>query len=106
MELELSELKAFLGNAPTHSPSHSLRMGEAVFIRTVTHHYTGRITAITDSDIVLEDAAWIAEDGRFYNALRDGKLSEVEPYPHGCIVSRGALLDVSPWKHELPKEQL
>jgi hypothetical protein len=104
VEIKLNELVE-LFDAGRSKASHSLKMGEAVFIRGVTHHYTGRIVAITDCDIVLEDAAWIADDGRFYNALKDGVLNEVEPYPFGCILNRDAILDVSPWKHLLPKEQ-
>ncbi len=99
------ELKELLEVVSRPAATHSLRVGDAVFIRSVTHHYTGRIVAITDSDIVLEDAAWIADDGRFFDALSTGKLNEVEPYPAGCIVCRGAILDVSSWKHALPRAQ-
>ena len=102
MDITLTELKQLLENK---SPTHSIPVGENVFIRTVTFHYTGRVVAVTDSDILLEDAAWIADDGRFYNALKDGDLKEVEPFPYQCIVARGAILDISPWKHDLPKVQ-
>lgn len=80
-------------------------IGEAVFVRTVTHHYTGTLAACDESFLQLDDAAWIADDGRFANALKDGTLNEVEPYPGTCLVSRGALLDVSEWLHELPRKQ-
>lgn len=80
-------------------------LGKPVFIRTVTHHYTGRLAAADESFVRLEDAAWIADDGRFADALADGELSEVEPYPGGCLVALGAVLDVSLWAHDLPREQ-
>lgn len=30
-------------------------------------------------DIKLENAAWIADSGRFMQAIKDGELKEVEP---------------------------
>lgn len=56
-----------------------------MFVRTVTHYYTGRVVGVSDKAILLEDAAWIADTGRFADALRTGILSEVEPYPDGVI---------------------
>jgi len=100
---EIRELRNLLGSTP--GTSHSIPVGEKVFVRTVTMHYTGRVRCVTDTDIVLDDAAWIPSDGRFATALAGGVLDEVEPYPTHCIVSRGALLDISPWNHELPREQ-
>jgi hypothetical protein len=87
------------------SPYH---VGDSVFVRTVTYHYTGRISAIYPGEIVLADAAWIADSGRFHVALATGTLSEVEPYPErggngSVILNRGAIVDVSPWTHPLPR---
>jgi hypothetical protein len=85
-----------------HGPS-PYGIGDAVFIRSVTYHYTGRISAIYPGEIVLTDAAWIADSGRFHAALATGTVSEVEPYPAGVVISRGAIVDVSPWAHPLPR---
>ena len=75
------------------------------FIRTVTHHLTGKLVAVTDYELVLEEAAWIADDGRFANALATGELNEVEPFPKGkVIVGRGSLIDATRWNHPLPYE--
>ena len=87
----------------TIHPPHPYCIGDSVFIRTVTYHYTGRISAIYPGEIVLADAAWIADSGRFHVALATGTLSEVEPYPAGVVISRGAIVDVSPWAHPLPR---
>ena len=89
-------------NLPAIAPS-PYRVGDVVFVRTVTYHYTGRISAIYAGEIVLEDAAWIADSGRFGTALATGELSEIEPYPGSVVVSRGAIVDVSPWAHPLPR---
>ena len=84
---------------------HSLKVGTSYIVRTVTYHYTGKLKAVTDSDIVLSDAAWISDSGRWATALKDGTLSEVEPYPGECIISRAAIVDASVWAHQLPREQ-
>lgn len=83
--------------------SHSLTVGSKVFIRTVTTYFTGRIESITDTDIVLRDAAWIPDTGRFAQAIKSGVFSEVEPYPDKCVVQRDAIVDWSPWAHDLPR---
>jgi len=77
--------------------------GKNVFIRTVTYHYTGRLVGQTsDGLLVLEDAAWIADSGRFGKALTYGYLDEIEAYPDGRVVV-GAIVDVAEWGHELPR---
>lgn len=82
------------------------QVGQNYFIRTVTHHYTGRLVRVTAKELVLESAAWIADDGRFADALKTGKLNEIEPFPDGeIIVGRGAVIDACEWLHELPRIQ-
>lgn len=80
-------------------------IGENVFVRTVTHHYTGRLADLGGGFLRLEEAAWIADDGRFATALATGTLNEVEPYPAGCYVSVGAIVDLCRWNHDLPRTQ-
>ena len=86
--------------------SHSAQIGKCYLIRTVTMMYTGRLTKVTESDFVLEDAAWIADSGRYADALSKGTLQEVEPYPNEVIVSRAALVDMAVWSHPLPRVQV
>lgn len=81
-----------------------LQVGNAVFIRTVTGFFTGRIIELDDADIVLDDAAWVADTGRFSAAMATGLLNEVEPYPGIAVVSRGALVDACVWAHALPRK--
>ena len=80
-------------------------VGLNVFVRTVTHHHTGRLAAYDDKFLLLEDAAWIADDGRFADALITGQLSEVEPFPAACLVSMSAIIDMCLWQHGLPRVQ-
>lgn len=84
---------------------HPYILGQPYFIRTITHHYTGRLVGIYDNELVLVDAAWIADDGKFSEALCGSGFQEVEPYPDNCrvIISRASLLDVSMYPHPLPR---
>ncbi len=83
---------------------HPYEIGGSYFIRTVTMHLTGRLVAVFGGELVLEDAAWVADSGRWHKALKDGTLSEVEPFPNGkVIVGRGAIVDVCSWHHDLPR---
>ncbi len=88
------------------SDSH-WRIGENYMIRTVTHINIGTLTAVTDKELVLQNASWIADTGRFEQAVKDGTLSEVEPFPDDAqvIVGRGALIDAVIWMHPLPRQQ-
>jgi hypothetical protein len=83
------------------------QVGKNYFIRTVTHHLTGTLVEVTPQELWLKDAAWIADDGRFMQALRDGTLNEIEPFPDGAEVpvGRGALIDAVVWVHPLPRTQ-
>jgi hypothetical protein len=82
-----------------------LTIGKSVLIRTVTHYFTGRVALVKNGEVVLTEAAWIADTGRFHNALRDGILNEVEPFPGPVSVNRAAIIDVTAWTHKLPREQ-
>lgn len=83
---------------------HPYKVGSNYFIRTVTHHYTGKLEAVYDHELVLNDAAWIADDGRFHNALATGEFNEVEPMIGNVVIGRGAIVDASVFNHELPRE--
>ena len=82
-----------------------LSVGRAVIVRTVTLYYTGRVASVKASEVVLTDAAWIADTGRWHNALKDGTLSEVEPFVGPVSINRGSIIDVTEWKHALPRSQ-
>lgn len=85
----------------------SYLIGSCYFIRTVTYHYTGLLVSVTSDELVLDKAAWIADSGRFADAMKTGEFSEVEPYPDGCLVriNRRAIVDCCDWKHGLPRTQ-
>jgi len=84
-------------------------IGKKLFIRTVTYHVTGEVTAIISFGTVkffcLKKAAWIADSGRFMEAIKDGKLNEVEPVGQ-MWVNVNAITDMFPWEHTLPQTQI
>lgn len=86
--------------------SSYFQVGKSYFVRAVTYHYTGRCVSWDGKELVLADAAWVADSGRFSEALASGKLAEVEPYPDDVpvVLMAGAIVDGSLWKHPLPRE--
>lgn len=102
---KLSALLALIGDGPaeqtattnaTKPADHPFwKIGQGYFIRTITYHLTGVLVAVTDTELVLRDAAWIADSGRFTQAMAGGEFSEVEPWPDGALVlvGRGSIVD-------------
>lgn len=100
---EIKQLQALLGGAKAPQDDSHWHVGEAYFVRTVTHHLVGKLVKVTPAELVLVDAAWVADDGRFHEAIAKGTVAEVEPYPDGAevIVGRGSLIDATRWQHAL-----
>tara|TARA_Y100000310_G_scaffold110581_1_gene108974 strand:+ start:15774 stop:16097 length:324 start_codon:yes stop_codon:yes gene_type:complete len=102
---ELIELLKLTENKSQSNGEVPFKVGEKYFIRTVTYHLTGRVKKIVGNFLVLEDAAWIADSGRFMEAIDEGNLSEVEPVKTEVYVNVGSITDAFEWKHELPRKQ-
>ena len=82
------------------------QVGQTYFIRTVTMYYIGKLVAVYPQELVLEQAVWIADTGRFHQAVTKGELCEVEPFGIGqVIIGRGSLIDASIWTHPIPSMQ-
>jgi hypothetical protein len=81
------------------------QIGGKYFIRTVTYFATGEVVAIHGDFLELSDAAWIADTGRFRDAIMQGILSEVEPVEVPMFVNMASITDAFEWKHNLPREQ-
>ena len=81
-------------------------IGENYLIRTVTMIDTGRLVDVGDHELVLEDAAWIADTGRFSDTLKSCSFNEVEPFPEDSkvIIGRGSIVDAIKIK-TLPRKQ-
>jgi hypothetical protein len=81
------------------------KKGKKYLVRTVTHYTVGELVEFSDDELVFKSASWVADTGRFHNALRDGELSEVEPFTEPVLVNRKAIVDATIWTHDLPTEQ-
>jgi hypothetical protein len=90
---EARQLVALFGGAAGNSTG-PWELGKVYLIRTVTMIDTGRLVEVTPQELVLEDAAWIADTGRFTQALEKAEFGEVEPFPAGrVIIGRGSIVD-------------
>lgn len=78
-------------------------VGDAILIRTVTMIQLGIVRAIGSDFFTLEDGGWVADTGRFSTMLETGLLNEFERAPSWFLVGRGAVVDVFPWPHAIPK---
>ena len=79
-----------------------LNVGNAVLIRTVTLYHVGRIVNVDEKFITLDDASWVADTGRFSNALKTGELTETELFLNPVMVAIAAIVDITSWPHPLP----
>ncbi len=93
---ELKQLQQVLLGNKTTDDCH-WKVGSNYFIRTVTHHLTGKLIKVTDKELVLIDAAWIADDGNYTEAMKSQTFSEIEVYPDGqeVILGRGSIIDAT-----------
>ena len=107
---EAKQLAALFSNTPAAiqlTASAPYQIGKNYFIRTVTHHYTGQLVEVHPGELVLAKCCWIADDGRFSDAVKSGKFNEVEPFPADSqvIIGRGSIVDAVILNAELPASQ-
>lgn len=77
-------------------------IGQQVIIRTVTHYHVGLVVGATRGFVTLEQASWVADTGRWGEALATGRLNETELFPSPVLVSLSAVIDITAWPHPLP----
>lgn len=101
-ELTIGEIKQIQSLMGTTVDTHPYQIGKNYLIRTVTMIQTGKLVAVTNQELVLEQAAWIADTGRFSECLKTGEFNEVEPFMNKIIVGRGSVIDATEFSHSLP----
>ena len=84
-------------------PFCPFEIGKAYLFCGVTRYFVGRVTRITGPFVELAEASWVANTGRFSEAVSRFTLDEVERVPDGWIVNTAALNDAGPWNGDLPK---
>lgn len=77
--------------------------GKKVLLRTVTYHQVGEVDRVEDGWVYLRRASWVADSGRFGEALKSGELAEVELVGE-VAVNLSTVVDAFPWEHALPTE--
>lgn len=102
---QIKQLQSVIGSNPVSTTSHPFKVGENYLIRTVTMIQVGKLESVGEHELVLSSGSWVADTGRFYNALKEGKLNEVEPFTNDVIIGRGSIIDATIWTHKLPMEQ-
>lgn len=79
-------------------------IGKKWFIRTVTYHLVGKAEKLIGNFMMLKNASWVADSGRFMQAIKDGTLNEVEPVGD-VLINLNSITDMFPIKWDLPKQQ-
>ena len=79
-------------------------IGAKWYFRTVTYHSVGEVKKIVGRFAYMKNASWVADSGRFMQAIKNGTLDEVEPVGD-AFVNLDTVVDFFPWKHQLPKGQ-
>ncbi len=103
---EARELSAMFNPTPRTRGTRPcpFKVGDAYLIRTVTNYWTGRVEAVVGAFLVLSDAAWIADTGRYSEAKDEEHLKEVEPCDEPVFVSLGSVIDARLWTSTLPRK--
>ena len=83
--------------APVKSvQKHPYTLKKQWFVQTATHYFVGLLSAVTDGELILDEAAWVADTGRFNEFMKTGAASELEPCNGPVVVNRGAIIAAMP----------
>ena len=107
--IEISEetfekIKDQLGGADIELNELDDMTGNNYFFRSVTYHLIGRVEKRIANFFQLSSASWVADSGRFMQAIKEGTLNEVEPVGTAYINIQ-SIVDFFPWRHNLPSKQ-
>lgn len=82
-------------------------VGKNVIIRTITMIYTGKLSDVTSTDLILIECSWIPETDRYADFVARGSVNECEPFPDDLpvYINRGSLLDMCELRSSLPRSQ-
>ena len=103
VEVSDEQYQILLDEAAKELNSYQDMVGEKYFFRTVTYHAVGEVKKIVGRFAYLKNASWIADSGKFSEAIKNGTLSEVE-HVGEQFINLDTVVDFFPWKHKLPTE--
>ena len=93
MEISFKDLKDLL---QIDGSSHPFNIGSFYHVRTVTMAIAGKLRSVHSQELVLSDASWVADSGRFNEYLKDtNKVKENEPFENDVIIGRGSIVDMT-----------
>jgi spore maturation protein CgeB len=93
---QIKELQNLFSKPIQQTEDCPFEIGEKYLIRTVTFTYTGQVKSKNNTFLVLQDCDWIADTGRFSEALENqDKFNEVEPFKNDVIISKGSIVDAT-----------
>lgn len=71
---------------------HPYVIGKQFLVITPTLWFVGTVKSVTETYLILDDAAWIADTGRFNEFLKDGTFKECEPCNGPAIINHGGII--------------
>ena len=87
--------------------NYPFEINKNYFIRTITMALVGKLIEVYDDFLILSNASWVADSGRFNDALRLGLLMndnvDIEPFVDNVIVNKNSIVDMTIYNHDLPK---
>jgi hypothetical protein len=72
--------------------SHAYEVGKLYHVETATKYYIGTLAAVTDTQIVLTNGAWVAHTGRPNAYFNGAAPTSLEPIPNPIILERGGIV--------------
>ncbi len=79
-------------------------IGQSYLVRTHTYFMVGELLEFSDNEMVFKVACFVADTGRFHNALINGfdSQAQLEPFPDDALLNRNSIVDATTWRHNLP----
>lgn len=83
-------------------------LGRNYLFRTIGYHWLGRVIAFRGKFVVLDDASWIADTGRYGECLKGNLVqissSEIEPSPRQVVINSDHITDAVEYPFVLPRD--
>ena len=77
--------------------------GDNVMVQTVTFFWVGQVQSVVNGYLILDNASWVADTGRFDECLDKGTLAEkCVIKKHSPRISLASVVAVLPWTAKLP----
>lgn len=88
-------------------PGRFAKVGEAIFVQTVSYYWLGRVSSIYDINghafFSLDEASWVAETQQFSLFFKNGDIRTLEPVPWAVNIAFAGVTAWMSWPHALPR---